>query len=35
MINLLNSQHPKMNDSAVQFYRTEQKTTAPIFHVEQ
>jgi rhamnogalacturonyl hydrolase YesR len=35
MINLLHSQHPKMNDSAVQFYRTEQTTTAPIFHVEQ
>jgi rhamnogalacturonyl hydrolase YesR len=33
MVNLLNKQHPKMNDSAVQFYRTEQKTTAPIFHV--
>ncbi len=33
MINLLNKQHPKMNDSAVQYYRTEQKTTAPIFHV--
>lgn len=34
MIQLLKKQHPKMNDSAVQFYRTEQKTTAPIFHVE-
>lgn len=33
MINLLNRQHPKMNDSAVQYYRTEQKTTEPIFHV--
>lgn len=33
MINLLNKQHPKMNDSAVQYYRTEQKTTKPIFHV--
>jgi rhamnogalacturonyl hydrolase YesR len=33
MVNLLNKQHPKMNDSAVQFYRTEQKTTEPIFHV--
>ncbi len=34
MINLLNGQHPKMNDGAVQYYRTEQKTTEPIFHVE-
>lgn len=34
MIQLLKKQHPKMNDSAVQFYRTEQNTTAPIFHVE-
>ena len=33
MINLLNKQHPKMNDSAVQYYRTEQKTSEPIFHV--
>ena len=32
IINLLKSQHPKMNDSAVQFYRTEQKTDKPIFH---
>ena len=24
---------PKMNDSAVQYYRTEQKTSEPIFHV--
>lgn len=32
IINLLNTQHPKMNDSAVQFYRTEQKTDRPIFH---
>ncbi len=35
MITLLNTQHPKMNDSAVQYYRTEQQTTEPIFHVEQ
>ena len=33
MINLLNKQHPKMNDSAIQYYRTEQKTQAPIFSV--
>ena len=32
MINLLKKQYPKMNDSAVQFYSTEQKTDAPIFH---
>ncbi len=32
VINLLKNQHPKMNDSAVQFYRTEQKTDKPIFH---
>ncbi len=35
MINLLNKQHPKMNDNAVQYYRIEQKTTEPIFHVEE
>ncbi|MBQ2842846.1 MAG: glycoside hydrolase family 88 protein [Alistipes sp.] len=34
MIKMLKQQHPKMNDSAIQFYRSEQKTTAPIFHVE-
>lgn len=33
MINLIKKQHPKMNDSAVQFYTTEQTTTAPIFSV--
>ena len=33
MINLLNQQHPKMNDSAIQYYSTEQKTTEPIFSV--
>ena len=32
MINLMKHQHPKMNDSAVQFYATEQQTDAPIFH---
>lgn len=31
MIHLLNNRYPKMNDSAVQYYRTEQKTEAPIF----
>ncbi len=31
MINLLNKQHPKMNDSAIQYYPVEQETTAPIF----
>ncbi len=31
MINLLNKQHPKMNDSAVQYYDVAQATTAPIF----
>ena len=34
MIKMLKQQHPKMNDSAIQFYRSEQKTTSPIFHVE-
>lgn len=33
IINMLNNQHPKMNDSAVQFYKKEQKTKEPIFHV--
>lgn len=33
MINLLKKQHPKMNDSAVQYYNTEQNTSAPIFSV--
>lgn len=31
MIRLLNNQHPKMNDSAVHFYPTEQQTKEPIF----
>ena len=35
MINLLNQQHPKMNDSAIQYYSTEQKTTEPIFSVQE
>lgn len=34
MIKMLKNEHPKMNDSAIQFYRTEQKTDRPIFHVE-
>jgi len=33
MINLLRTQHPKMNDSAVQYYHTEQTTNEPIFSV--
>ena len=32
MITLLKNQHPKMNDSAIHYYRTEQRTTQPIFH---
>ncbi len=32
VINMLNTQFPKMNDSAIQYYRTEQKTNQPIFH---
>lgn len=35
MIEMLKHQHPKLNDSAVQFYHQEQKTDAPIFHVEE
>lgn len=31
MINLLNSQYPKMNDSAIQYYPVKQETNAPIF----
>ncbi len=34
MIKMLKAQHPRMNDSAIQYYRTEQKTNEPIFHVE-
>lgn len=33
MINLLKKQFPKMNDSAVQYYTTEQTNPAPIFSV--
>ncbi len=32
MINLLGKQHPKMNDSALQFYNIEQQTKEPLFH---
>jgi unsaturated rhamnogalacturonyl hydrolase len=35
MVQLVNSQFPKMNDSAIQFYRREIKTNAAIFEVEQ
>ncbi len=31
VIRMLRSTHPKMNDSAIQFYTTEQKTDKPIF----
>lgn len=31
MIRMLHATHPKMNDSAVHFYKTEQKTNEPIF----
>ncbi len=34
VINMLNTQNQMMNDSAVQYYRTKQNTTEPIFHVE-
>lgn len=34
MIHLLNKNYPKMNDSAVQFYSSEQKTTEPIFDIQ-
>lgn len=33
MIRLLKNAHPKMNDSAVQFYEEEQKTNEPIFYL--
>ena len=35
IIRLLNSQHPQLNDSAVQFYQNDPQTSEPIFHVEQ
>ncbi len=34
MIRLLKNTHPKMNDSAVQFYPEEQRTDSPIFSVK-
>ncbi len=34
MIRLLKTQHPKMNDSAVQYYTEEQDTNEPIFSVK-
>ncbi len=34
MIRMLKMQFPKINDSAIQYYPTEQKTTQPIFSVE-
>ena len=34
MLRLLSRQHPKMNDSAVQFYPYEIKTDKPIFNVD-
>ena len=34
MIRLIKLQHPKMNDSAVQFYPAEVKTNEPIFNYD-
>ena len=34
MIRMLKTQFPKINDSAIQYYLTEQKTSQPIFSVE-
>jgi len=34
LIRMLKTQFPKINDSAIQYYPTEQKTTQPIFSVE-
>ena len=34
MINLLKQQHPKSNDSAVQFYDEEVPTNEPIFNYD-
>ncbi len=34
IIQMLKAQHPKMNDSAVLYYETEQKTSEPIFFVK-
>lgn len=33
MINLLNKYYPRMNDSAIQYYTTPQRTAAPIFSI--
>ncbi len=33
MINLINKFYPRMNDSAIQYYTTPQRTSAPIFSV--
>ena len=33
IINLLDKQHPKMNDNAIQFYSKEQTSSAPIFSI--
>jgi hypothetical protein len=35
MIRLLENTHPKMNDSAIQFYDREIESDAPIFSVEE
>ncbi|MDE7407731.1 MAG: glycoside hydrolase family 88 protein, partial [Muribaculaceae bacterium] len=32
MVTLMENQHPKSNDSGIQYYRTEQTATDPIFH---
>ncbi len=34
IIRILRTTHPKLNDSAIQFYSKEQKTNQPIFHEE-
>jgi rhamnogalacturonan endolyase len=34
MISLLKSRHPKINDSAIQFYDMEPETNEPIFHIK-
>lgn len=34
IIRMLRTTHPKLNDSAIQFYSKEQKTNQPIFHEE-
>lgn len=32
MVTMMNNQHPKSNDSGIQYYRTEQTAAEPIFH---